>query len=202
MGKSNHPIHQKGPCHTHPREGNEDPQRDTESSGWELAQTMDPKGVNNFNQDSNGKLTTTGLGYPKCNYCKLPKHSRQTCVFRLKDLQNNINRTYHPQKGFLTEQDAKRYNPPQKRQKSPMSSRLAKELDNTGNPRFWQTRDGHIIYSIDNEPQCSYCGIPSHCYTEPHTPWGYVCPKNMDQKIPRVYITIFNQTCRRGQNND
>ena len=62
MGKSNRPIHQTGPCHTHPRDDNRDPQRDTENSGWELAQTKHPKGVNNFKQDSNGKLTTTGLG--------------------------------------------------------------------------------------------------------------------------------------------
>ena len=50
-----------------------------------------------------------------------------------------------------------------------MSIRLAKESDNTGNPKFWQTQNGHIIYSIDNQPQCSYCSIPSHGWdTCPH----------------------------------
>ena len=43
-----------------------------------------------------------------------------------------------------------------------MSNKLARETDNTGNPKYWQTESGHIIYSINNQPQCSYCGIPSH----------------------------------------
>ena len=43
-----------------------------------------------------------------------------------------------------------------------MSLRLAAELDNSGHRRFWQTQSGYIIYSIDNQPQCSYCGTPSH----------------------------------------
>ena len=46
--------------------------------------------------------------------------------------------------------------------RSPMSIRLANETDNSGCPKFWQTQCGYIIYSIDNQPQCSYCGIPAH----------------------------------------
>ena len=76
----------------------QNPRGDTTSPAWELAQTRDPQGVDNFHQDSNGKLTTTGSGYPQCNYCKLPNHSRQRCTFRLKDLENNIDRQVHPRK--------------------------------------------------------------------------------------------------------
>ena len=43
-----------------------------------------------------------------------------------------------------------------------MSLRLAAEVDDSGHKRFWQTQNGHIIYSINNQPQCSYCGTPSH----------------------------------------
>ena len=169
MGKSDHPGHQAGPCYTHQQNDSRNPQKGNNNSEWALVQTTDPQGVNNFHQDSNGKLTTTGLGYPECNYCKLPSHSRQKCAFHLKDLENNTDRHYHPRKGFLTKQDTKTYRPPQKRNRSPMSIRLGKEYDDTGNPKFWQTQNGHIIYSIDNQPQRYYCGIPSHARnTCPH----------------------------------
>ena len=162
MGKSDHPGHQAGPCYTHLQNDNSNPQRENNNSEWVLVQIRDPQGVNYFHQVSNGKLTTTGLGYPECNYCKLPSHSRQKCAFCLKDLEDDIDRHYHLRKGFPTKPDARTYRPPQKRNRSPMSIRLAKEWDNTGNPKFWQTQNGHIIYLIDNQPQCSYFGIPSH----------------------------------------
>ena len=169
MGKSNHPVHQEGPCRTHLQDRGLNPTQVDNVPDWEIAQTRDPKGINNFHQDSNGKLTITNSGHPECNYCKLPKHSRQACVFRLKDMQHDIDRRCHPKKGYLTKEDAKEYKPPKKRTISPMSTRLARELDNTGNPRFWQTKDGHIIYSINNQPHCAYCGTPSHgrdrCFT-------------------------------------
>ena len=158
MGKSNSPMQQKSPCHIHGR----NPWSATTGSAWELAQTKDPHGINNFHQDSDGKLVITGQGRTRCNYCKLPNHGRQRCPFRLRDLQYNIDRQFHPQKGCLGKTDTKSYIPNQSRgHRSPMSVRLANETDNSGHPRFWQTQCGHMIYSIDNQPQCSYCGIPS-----------------------------------------
>ena len=87
---------------------------------------------------------------------------RQRRTFRLKDLDYNIDRQVHPRKGFLSKYEARNYLPLPRRHRSPMSLRLAAELDNLGHARFWQTQSGHIIYSIDNQPKCSYCGIPSH----------------------------------------
>ena len=162
MGKSNSPIHQTSPCHTHTHQKNQNPGNDTVSPTWELAQSRDHQGVNNFHQDPNGKLTTRDSGKPHCNYCKLPYHSRQRCAFCLKDLENNIDRQVHPRKGFLTKNEAKNYTPTHRRYRSLMSVRLAEETDSSGHSRFWQTQDGNIIYSIDNQPQCSYWGIPSH----------------------------------------
>ena len=162
IGNSDHPGHQIGPCYTHPNISGNTPSNWSDNDQWSLIQTTDPQGINNFNQNPNGRLTTTNLGYPECNYCKLPSHSRQKCAFRLKDLENDIDRHQHPRKGFLTKYDARQYKPPIKRNRSLMSIRLAKETDNTGSPKFWQTQSGHIIYSINNQPQCYYCGIPFH----------------------------------------
>ena len=159
MGRPNNPMQQKSPCHTH----NQNTAPTTTVSAWELTQTQDPQGIGNFHQDPDGKLAITTRGKPRCNYCKLPNHERQRCPFRLKDLQHNIDRQTHPQKGSLGNTDTKGYTPKDKRgNRSPMSIRLANETDNLGYPRFWQTQCGYIIYSIDNQPQCSYCGIPSH----------------------------------------
>ena len=146
MGQSNSPIHQTSPCRTHPYHGGPHIGENTNNPAWELAQTRDPQGINNFHQDPNGKLTTTDSGSPQCNYCKLPNHSRQRCTFRLKDLDYNIDRRSHPRKGFLTKYEARNYIPPPKRRRSPMSLRLAAELDNSGHKRFWQTQCGYIIY--------------------------------------------------------
>ena len=162
IGNSDHPGHQMGPCYTHPNVSGITPSSWSDDDHWSLIQTTDPQGINNFNQTPNGRLTTTNLGYPECNYCKLPSHSRQKCAFRLKDLENDIDRHQHPRKGFLTKYDARQYKPPLKRNRSLMSIRLANETDNTGNPKFWQTQSGHIIYSLNNQPQCYYCGIPFH----------------------------------------
>ena len=162
MGQSNSPIHQTSPCRTHPHCDSQSIRDNTTNSAWELAQMKDPQGINNFHQDSNGKLITTDSGSPQCNYCKLPNHARQRCAFRLKDLDYNIDRQVHPRKGFLTKYEARNYLPPPRHHRSPMSLRLATESDSSGHSRFWQTRSGHIIYSIDNQPQCSYCGIPSY----------------------------------------
>ena len=162
IGNSDHPGHQMGPCYTHPNVSGITPSNWNDDDQWSLIQTTDPQGINNFNQTPNGRLTTTNLGYPECNYCKLPSHSRQKCAFRLKDLENDIDRHQHPRKGFLTKHDARQYKPPIKRNRSLMSSRLANETDNTGSPKFWQTQSGHIIYSLNNQPQCYYCGIPFH----------------------------------------
>ena len=162
IGQSDHPGHQVGPCYTHPKRGAHTPPGWDEHNQWSLIQTTDCQGVNNFNQTPDGKLTTTSLGYPECNYCKLPSHSRQRCTFRLRDLENDIDRYQHPRKGFLTKNDARQYRPPLKRNRSPMSIRLSKETDSSGNPKFWQTQNGHIVYSMSNQPQCYYCGIPFH----------------------------------------
>ena len=151
MGKSTSPIHQTGQCHNHTNQKNQN----TVNPTWELAQSRDQRGVNNFHQDPNGKIITTNTGKPYCNYCQLPYHSRQRCAFRLGDLKNDIDRQVHPRK-------AKNYTPANRRHRSPMSTRLVKETDRLGHSRFLQTLDGNIIYSIVNQPQCSYCGIPSH----------------------------------------
>ena len=162
IGHSDHPGHQVGPCYTHPKRGTDTPTDWDDDNQWSLIQTADYQGVNNFNQTPNGRLTTTSLGYPECNYCKLPSHSRQRCTFRLRDLENDIDRHQHPKKGFLTKRDARQYKPPMKRNRSPMSVRLARETDSTGNPKFWQTQSGHMVYSMNNQPQCYYCGVPFH----------------------------------------
>ena len=162
MGKSNSPVHQTSPCRIHSHRNGQNSGNNTDNPTWELAQTRDPRGINNFHQNSNGKLVMASGGRPKCNYCEIPNHRRQRCAFRLADLEHNIDRQFHPQKGLLARNDAKNYVPTQSRHRSPMSVRLAKETDSLGHSRFWQTQDGHIIYSIDNQPQCSYCGIPSH----------------------------------------
>ena len=163
MGKSNSPVHQTSQGRIHPHRNGQNPENNTDNSAWELAQTRDPRGINNFHQNSNGKLVMASGGRPKCNYCEKPNHGRQRCAFRLADLEHNIDRQFHPQKGSLGKTDTKSYIPKQNRgHRSPMSTRLANETDNSGHPRFWQTQCGHIIYSIDNQPQCSYCGIPSH----------------------------------------
>ena len=162
IGKSNNPIQQTSPCRTHPHHRDTIVDQNINNPTWELCQTRDPQGINNFHQDPNGKLTTTSTGFPQCNYCKLPNHSRQRCTFRLKDLDYNIDRRSHPRKGLLTKFEARNYIPAPKRRRSPMSLRLATEVDDSGHKRFWQTRNGYIIYSIDNQPQCSYCGTPSH----------------------------------------
>ena len=107
-------------------------------------------------------MTTTNLGHPHCNYCKLPSHSRQKCAFRLRDLEHNIDRLCHPKKGALAKNVIKKYNSTLIRNQSHMTNRLARESDNTGNPKYRQSESGYIIYSINNQPQCSYCGIPSH----------------------------------------
>ena len=65
MGKSDHPGHQAGPCYTHQQNDIRNTHRGDNNSEWVLLQTTDPPGVNNFHQDSNGKLTTTGLGCPQ-----------------------------------------------------------------------------------------------------------------------------------------
>ena len=159
MGRSNKPLQQKSTCHTHSQST---PLNATDSA-WELVQTRDPQGIDNFRQNDDGTLSLTTQGKPRCNYCKLPNHGRQNCIFRLKDLQFNINRQTHPHKGNLTNTSTRNYVPDSGRgNRSPMSTRLANERDHSGKPRFWQTKCGYIIYSIDNQPQCSYCGIPSH----------------------------------------
>ena len=157
IGKSSSPMQQKSPCHTH----SQNTSSTTTGSAWELTQTQDPYGINNFHQDPNGKIVITTQGKPRCNYCKHPNHERQRCPFRLRDLQYNIDRRMHPQKGSLGK-FTKNYLPKNQGNRSPMSTRLANETDDSDHPRFWQTQCGHIIYSIDNQPQCSYCGIPSH----------------------------------------
>ena len=60
-----------------------------------------------------------------------------------------------------------------------MSVRLPKESDSSGHSRFWQNQSGHIIYSIDNQPQCSYCGIPSHGRD--------TCPRRRNDEIQRIH---------------
>ena len=181
IGKSDHPGHQIGPCYTHPNVGDNTPPDWNDNAQWSLIQTTDHQGINNFNQTPNGRLTTTSLGFPECNYCKLPSHSRQKCTFRLRDLENGIDRHQHPNKGFLTKNDAKQYKPPKKRNRSPMSTRLARETDNTGNPKFWQTQNGHIIYSMNNQPQCYYCGIPFHGRD--------TCPRRREDESKGVFQT-------------
>ena len=153
MGKSNSPVHQTSQGRIHPQPNGQNPENNTDNSAWELAQTRDPRGINNFHQNSNGKLVMASGGRPKCNYCEKPNHGRQRCAFRLADLEHNIDRQFHPQKGLLARNDAKNYVPTQNRHRSPMSVRLAKETDSSGHSRFWQTQGGHIIYSIDNQPQ-------------------------------------------------
>ena len=134
LGKSNSPIHQMSPFHIHGR----NPWSATTNPAWELAQTKDPHGINNFHQDSNGKMVITGQGRPRCNYCKLPYHGRQRYPFQLRDLEYNIDRQFHPPKGCLRKTDTKNYVPNRSRgHRSPMSVRLANETDNSGHPRFW-----------------------------------------------------------------
>ena len=192
MGQSNSPIHQTSPCRTHPHCDSQSIRDNTTNSAWELAQMKDPQGINNFHQDSNGKLITTDLGSPQCNCCKLPNHARQRCAFRLKDLDYNIDRQVRPRKGFLTKYEARNYLPPPRRHRSPMSLRLAAESDSSGHSRFWQTRSGHIIYSIDNQPQCSYCGIPSHGRdTCPHRHKDET--KGLFRTNHQTHLTTFNQ---------
>ena len=159
LGRSNKPLQQKSICRTH---GQSTPLTAADSA-WELMQTRDPQGVDNFHQNLDGTLSLTTQDKPRCNYCKLPNHGRQNCTFRLRDLQSNIDRQTHPLKGSLLCTSARNYTPDSGRgNRSQMSTRLANERDQSGNPRFWQTQCGYIIYSIDNQPQCSYCGIPSH----------------------------------------
>ena len=162
VGRSNHPGQQMGPCFTHQRPNNNSQHVSTAIPEWTLQQTTDKAGNDNFHQNENGKLITTAKGHPHCNYCKLPSHSRQRCAFRLRDLEHNIDRLFHPRKGRLVKNDVIGYSLTLTRTQSLMSNRLARETDNTGNHKYWQTEQGHIIYNIDNQPQCSYCGIPSH----------------------------------------
>ena len=146
MGRPNNSMQQKSQCHVHSRNTSST----ATGSAWELTQTQDPHSFNNFHQDSDGKLVITVQGKPRCNYCKLPNHERQRCPFRLKDLQYNIDRQNHPKKGSLGNTDAKNYVPKDKRgNRSPMSIRLANETDNSGYPRFWQTR---VWGSISHSP--------------------------------------------------
>ena len=90
VGRSDHPGHQAGTCYTHQRNHNNSQRPVSEATEWALQQTRDSDGNNNFHQDAGGNLTTTNLGHPHCNYCKLPSHSRQKCAFRLRDLEHNI----------------------------------------------------------------------------------------------------------------
>ena len=137
IGKSSSPMQQKSPCHTH----SQNTSSTTTGSAWELTQTQDPYGINNFHQDPNGKIVITTQGKPRCNYCKHPNHERQRCPFRLRDLQYNIDRRMHPQKGSLGK-FTKSYVPKQnKGNRSPMSTRLANETDDSDHPRFWQTHN-------------------------------------------------------------
>ena len=110
VGRSNHPGHQAGPCYTHQRPDNNNQQVISKRPDWALQQTRDSNGNNNFHQDAEGNLSTTNLGHPHCNYCKLPSHSRQKCAFRLRDLEHNIDRLHHPRKGMLAKSDVKKYN--------------------------------------------------------------------------------------------
>ena len=88
MGRINNPMQQKSPCHTH----NRNTAPTTTVPTWELTQTQDPQGIDNFHQYPDGRLAITSRGKPRCNYCKLPNHERQRCPFRLKDLQHNIDK--------------------------------------------------------------------------------------------------------------
>ena len=115
MGKSTSPIHQTGQCHNHTNQKNQN----TVNPTWELAQSRDQRGVNNFHQDPNGKIITTNTGRPYCNNCQLSYHSRQRCAFRLGDLKNNIDRQVHPQKGFLTKNEVKELHPSQQPSQKP-----------------------------------------------------------------------------------
>ena len=83
VGRSNHPGQQVGPCYTHQRPNSNSQHISSKVPEWALQQTKDENGNDNFHQNEEGKLITTSLGHPHCNYCKLPSHSRQKCAFRL-----------------------------------------------------------------------------------------------------------------------
>ena len=162
LGKSNKPLQQRSSCQTH----TQNLDLAASNSAWHFMQLRDPQNIDDFHRQPDGTIALNSSGLPKCNYCGKFNHGRQNCLFRRIDLQYNIDRQIHPLKDDLHTTTHKDYTPyAQNRARgnvSPMSARLANEKDHSGNPRFWQTQCGHIIYSIDNQPQCSYCGIPSH----------------------------------------
>ena len=75
---------------------------------WSPHQSVDYRGHHNFHQNREGIVVKTNLGHPRCNYCFIPSHSRENCVFRREDLIRGIDRLYHPQKGLLRSRNSRR----------------------------------------------------------------------------------------------
>ena len=58
MGRPNNPMQQKSTCHIH----SQNIAPTTTVSAWELTQTQDLQGIDNFHQDPDGKLVITFCG--------------------------------------------------------------------------------------------------------------------------------------------
>ena len=67
-----------------------------------LKKHHDAKGVPNFQLDHNNQIVRTSSGHPRCNYCLIASHTRVSCKYRQHDLNNNIDRAVHPQRGLLS----------------------------------------------------------------------------------------------------
>ena len=110
------------------------------TTSWKPHQTYDSRGQGNFHQDSEGVVLTTPSGHPYCNYCKIPSHPRRSCPMRTKDLSNQVDRLYHPNKGVL-ESNKERH----RKNKPPTAEQENDANHNIGGKSTIQSNFGEIL---------------------------------------------------------
>jgi hypothetical protein len=64
-------------------------------------QSKDTEGYNQYQQGQDGKILLNERGHPRCNYCGIPSHRRDTCRIKQKDVLEGIKRPHHPNRGNL-----------------------------------------------------------------------------------------------------
>ena len=73
-----------------------------------VTQSKDAEGHNQYQQGQDGKILLNERGHPRCNYCGIPSHRRDTCRTRHKDVLEGIKRPHHPNRGNLQSNNQQR----------------------------------------------------------------------------------------------
>jgi hypothetical protein len=73
-----------------------------------ITQSKDTEGYNQYQQGQDGKILLNERGHPRCNYCGIPSHRRDTCRIKQKDVLEGIKRPHHPNRGNLQSNNQQR----------------------------------------------------------------------------------------------